>query len=66
MQDLEGAIEGWTGDLAHLTVLRESLSCYIAAEDLCVLQERIELLQRMWEEICHQVTDAAAPLLSLS
>lgn len=47
--------DGWTEDLAHLTVLRESLSSYISSEDLCVLQERIELLQCQWEEICHQV-----------
>lgn len=55
MQDLESMFDGWTEDLAHLTVLRESLSSYISSEDLCVLQERIELLQRQWEEICHQV-----------
>lgn len=54
-QDLENTFDGWTGDLAHLTVLRESLSCYISAEDLSVLQERIELLHRQWDEICHQV-----------
>ncbi len=47
--------DGWSGDLTHLTVLRESLSCYISAEDLSVLQERIELLHRQWDEICHQV-----------
>lgn len=54
-QDLENTFDGWTGDLAHLTLLRESLSCYISAEDLSVLQERIELLHRQWDEICHQV-----------
>ncbi|MEQ2199558.1 hypothetical protein XENOCAPTIV_002692 [Xenoophorus captivus] len=55
LKDLENTFEGWTGDLAHLTLLRESLSCYISAEDLSVLQERIELLHRQWDEICHQV-----------
>lgn len=55
-QELENTFDGWTGDLAHLTVLRESLSCYISAEDLSVLQERIELLHRQWVEICHQVS----------
>lgn len=55
-QELENTFDGWTGDLAHLTVLRESLSCYISAEDLSVLQERIELLHRQWDEICHQVS----------
>lgn len=47
--------DGWKEDLTHLTVLRESLSSYISPEDLRVLQERIELLHRQWEEICHQV-----------
>nr|XP_057913483.1 nesprin-1 isoform X8 [Doryrhamphus excisus] len=55
-KDLEGTIDGWTGDLSHLTVLRESLSCYISAEDLSVLQERIELLHRMWDQICQQLS----------
>lgn len=58
-QELENTFDGWTGDLAHLTVLRESLSCYISAEDLSVLQERIELLHRQWDEICHQVQQSA-------
>ncbi len=47
--------DGWKEDLTHLTVLRESLSSYISPEDLRVLQERIELLHRQWEEIGHQV-----------
>ncbi|XP_032356678.1 nesprin-1 isoform X1 [Etheostoma spectabile] len=55
-KDLENKFDGWTGDLAHLTVLRESLSCYISPEDLSVLQERIELLHRQWDEICHQLS----------
>lgn len=54
-QDLESMFDGWKEDLTHLMVLRESLSSYITSEDLCVLQERIELLHRQWEEICHQV-----------
>ncbi|XP_045579617.1 nesprin-1 isoform X1 [Salmo salar] len=54
--DLEKTFDGWTEDLAHLTVLRESLSSYISAEDLSVLQERMELLHRQWEEICHQLS----------
>ncbi|XP_041710587.2 nesprin-1 isoform X1 [Coregonus clupeaformis] len=55
-KDLENTFDGWTEDLAQLTVLRESLSSYISAEDLSVLQERIELLHRQWEEICHQLS----------
>ncbi|KAJ0008745.1 hypothetical protein NQD34_016160 [Periophthalmus magnuspinnatus] len=55
-KDLENTFDGWTGDLAHLAVLRESLSCYISAEDLSVLQERIELLHRQWDEMCHQLS----------
>ncbi|XP_076833611.1 nesprin-1-like isoform X2 [Brachyhypopomus gauderio] len=55
-KDLESTFDGWTEDLAHLTVLRESLSSHISTEDLCVLQERIEMLHRQWEEICHQLS----------
>ncbi|KAK7904600.1 hypothetical protein WMY93_017207 [Mugilogobius chulae] len=55
-KDLENTFDGWTGDLAHLAVLRESLSCYISTEDLSVLQERIELLHRQWDEMCHQLS----------
>uniref|UniRef100_A0A1A8H4I9 Spectrin repeat containing, nuclear envelope 1b n=1 Tax=Nothobranchius korthausae TaxID=1143690 RepID=A0A1A8H4I9_9TELE len=55
-KDLESTFEGWTGDLTHLTLLRESLSSYVSAEDLSVLQERIELLHRQWDEICHQLS----------
>ncbi|RXN18091.1 nesprin-1 isoform X3 [Labeo rohita] len=54
-KDLESMFDGWKEDLTHLTVLRESLSSYISPEDLRVLQERIELLHRQWEEICHQL-----------
>lgn len=64
-QDLESTFDGWTGDLAHLTLLRESLSCYISAEDLSVLQERIELLHRQWDEICHQVLNTLTSAGSL-
>uniref|UniRef100_A0AAV2JAL2 Calponin-homology (CH) domain-containing protein n=1 Tax=Knipowitschia caucasica TaxID=637954 RepID=A0AAV2JAL2_KNICA len=55
-KDLENTFDGWTGDLAHLAVLRESLSCFISPEDLCVLQERVELLHRQWDEMCHQLS----------
>lgn len=65
MQDLESTFDGWTEDLAHLTVLRESLSSYISPEDLCVLQERIELLHRQWEEICHQVCQRHTSLIQV-
>lgn len=54
-QDLEKTSEGWTADLAHLALLKETLTWSISTEDLSVLQERIELLHRQWEETCHQV-----------
>ncbi|XP_062912353.1 nesprin-1 isoform X15 [Mobula hypostoma] len=53
--ELESSFGGWTDDLAHLTFLKESLSSYIHADDLSILQERIELLQRQWDELCYQV-----------
>ncbi|XP_009867463.1 PREDICTED: nesprin-1, partial [Apaloderma vittatum] len=55
-KELENAIEGWTDDLAHLSLLKETLSVYISADDISILSERIELLHRQWEELCHQVS----------
>lgn len=45
----------WTDDLAQLTLLKNSLCTYISADDISILNERVELLQRQWEELCHQV-----------
>ncbi|KAM6463512.1 nesprin-1-like isoform 1-T1 [Liasis olivaceus] len=55
-KELESAAEGWTNDLSRLNLLKETLSTYISAEDISVLNERIELLHRQWEELCHQVS----------
>ncbi|KAM5166613.1 nesprin-1 isoform 3-T3 [Callospermophilus lateralis] len=55
-KELESAVGSWTDDLAELTLLRGSLSAYISADDISILNERIELLQRQWEELCHQVS----------
>ncbi|XP_071405405.1 nesprin-1 isoform X2 [Pithys albifrons albifrons] len=55
-KELENAVEGWTDDLAHLSLLKETLSIYISADDIAILSERIELLHRQWEELCHQVS----------
>ncbi|KAG7263988.1 LOW QUALITY PROTEIN: hypothetical protein CRUP_026789 [Coryphaenoides rupestris] len=49
-KELESRFAGWTDDLAHLSLLRESLACYIGAEDLSVLPgAQWSLLQRQWE-----------------
>ncbi|XP_075718991.1 nesprin-1 isoform X3 [Rhinoderma darwinii] len=55
-KELENAVEGWVEDLAHLTELKNSFSPFINADDISILNERIELLQRQWEELCHQVS----------
>ncbi|NXT73431.1 SYNE1 protein, partial [Zapornia atra] len=55
-KELENAVEGWTEDLAHLSLLKESLSIYISADDISILSERIDLLHRQWEELCHQAS----------
>ncbi|XP_060687754.1 nesprin-1-like isoform X2 [Hemiscyllium ocellatum] len=54
--ELESSFSGWTDDLAHLSFLKETLSSYIRADDISLLQERIELLHRQWDELCHQVS----------
>lgn len=48
-------MEGWTDDLTSLFLLRDSLEGVVSADDITVLQERLQLLQRQWEEVCHQV-----------
>ncbi|XP_060722109.1 nesprin-1 isoform X2 [Tachysurus vachellii] len=55
-KELEGSTDGWADDVAALCVLRDSLLCSLSSDDLTVLQERLELLQRQWEETCHQLT----------
>lgn len=55
MQELESSVEGWTDDLTSLFLLRDSLEGVVSADDITVLQERLQLLQRQWEEVCHQV-----------
>lgn len=55
LQELESSVEGWTDDLASLFLLRDSLEGVVSADDITVLQERLQLLQCQWEEVCHQV-----------
>ncbi|KAM6126873.1 nesprin-1-like [Pterocles gutturalis] len=55
-KELENAVEGWSEDLAHLSLLKETLSMYISTDDISILGERLELLHRQWEELCHQVS----------
>lgn len=46
---------GWTDDLASLFLLRDSLEGTVSTNDITVLQERLQLLQCQWGEVCHQV-----------
>lgn len=55
-KELENAVGRWTDDLAELVLLREALAAHLSAEDISILKERVELLQRQWEELCHQVS----------
>lgn len=55
LQELESTVEGWTDDITSLFMLRDSLDSVVSGDDITVLQERLQLLQRQWEEICHQV-----------
>ena len=48
-------MEGWTDDLTSLFLLRDSFGGVVSADDLTLLQERLQLLQSQWDEICHQV-----------
>ncbi|KAM9666886.1 nesprin-1 isoform 13-T17 [Trichechus inunguis] len=55
-KELENVVGGWTEDLTQLTLLRDTLSAYISTGDISILNERMELLQRQWEELCHQLS----------
>ncbi|XP_037675695.1 nesprin-1 isoform X12 [Choloepus didactylus] len=55
-KELENAVGSWTEDLTQLTLLKDTLSAFISADDISILNERTELLQRQWEELCHQLS----------
>lgn len=55
-KELENAVGRWTDDLTELMLVRDALAVYLSAEDISMLKERVELLQRQWEELCHQVS----------
>ncbi|TNN68504.1 Nesprin-1 [Liparis tanakae] len=55
-KELESSVEGWNDDLTSLFVLRDSLEGVVSADDITVLQERLQLLQRQWGEVCHQLS----------
>ncbi|XP_068610253.1 nesprin-1 [Brachionichthys hirsutus] len=55
-KELQSSVEGWTDDLAFLFQLRDSLEGVVNADDITVLQKRLQLLQRQWEEVCHQLS----------
>nr|KAF6462350.1 hypothetical protein HJG59_011373 [Molossus molossus] len=55
-KELESAAGSWTDDLAQLALLKDTLCAYISADDISILNERVELLQRQWEELCHQLS----------
>ncbi|XP_055088334.1 LOW QUALITY PROTEIN: nesprin-1-like [Periophthalmus magnuspinnatus] len=55
-KELEGTVEGWADDLTSLFMLRDSLDGVVSPDDITVLQQRLQLLQRQWEEVCHQLS----------
>lgn len=63
MQELAATVEGWTDDRASLFLLRDSLEGVVSTDDITILEERLRLLQRQWEEVCHQVSSPRPPVL---
>ncbi|XP_026197444.1 nesprin-1 isoform X3 [Anabas testudineus] len=55
-KELESSVEGWPADLTSLFLLRDSLEGVVSADDITALQERLQLLQRQWGEVCHQLS----------
>lgn len=63
-QELESAVQGWSRDLTSLFLLRDALVGVVGSDDITLLQERLQLLQRQWEEVCHQVQFECSCLLN--
>ncbi|KAK0149352.1 Nesprin-1 [Merluccius polli] len=55
-KELESSVEGWTDDLTSLFLLRDTFGGVVSADDLTLLQERLQLLQSQWDEIFHQLS----------
>ncbi|CAL9692474.1 unnamed protein product [Knipowitschia caucasica] len=55
-KELENTVEGWADDLTSLFMFRDSLGGVVSPDDITVLQQRLQLLQRQWEEVCHQLS----------
>ncbi|XP_077408019.1 nesprin-1 isoform X11 [Vanacampus margaritifer] len=55
-KELENSVEGWSDDLTSLFLLRDALVGVVGSDDITLLQERLQLLQRQWEEVCHQLS----------
>ncbi|XP_061127011.1 nesprin-1-like isoform X2 [Syngnathus typhle] len=55
-KELENRVEGWNDDLTSLSLLRDALVGVVSSDDITLLQERLQLLQGQWEEVCHQVS----------
>ncbi|XP_077366762.1 nesprin-1 isoform X9 [Festucalex cinctus] len=55
-KELENSVEGWNDDLTSLFLLRDALVGVVDSDDITLLQERLQLLQRQWEEVCHQLS----------
>ncbi|XP_061559702.1 nesprin-1 isoform X16 [Phycodurus eques] len=55
-KELENSVEGWNDDLTSLFLLRDALVGVVGSNDVTLLQERLQLLQRQWEEVSHQLS----------
>ncbi|XP_057678025.1 nesprin-1 isoform X5 [Corythoichthys intestinalis] len=55
-KELENSVEGWNDDLTSLYLLRDALVGVVGSDDITLLQERFQLLQCQWEEVCHQLS----------
>ncbi|XP_077443053.1 nesprin-1 isoform X2 [Stigmatopora argus] len=55
-KELENRVAGWNDDLASLYFLRDALVGVLGSDDITLLQERFQLLQCQWEEVCRQLS----------
>ncbi|XP_031728981.1 nesprin-2-like isoform X3 [Anarrhichthys ocellatus] len=52
----EDSLEDWAESLTELSTMKTDLSQYIIADDILLLQEQVEHLNRQWEELCLKVS----------
>ena len=55
LQEFENAFANWAEKRENLTIRAQQLGVHVNEEDLSILNQRLRLLHKQWEEILNQV-----------